>query len=114
MNWKDYVTLGAIGTVLIGIIAALFGVSADWRIMSLILLLLGVAMYMIIGPNLLPKQTSWYIVANSLSSAIVICFLGLVFNNALLFIVAGLGLVALWVIIVANDLGMLPYKQHHQ
>lgn len=113
MNWKDYVTAGAIIIVFIGIMAALFGLSADWRIMSLLLLLLGVAMYMIVGPNLLPKQTGWYIAANSLSSAIVICFLGLVFNNKILFIVAGLGLIALWAIILANRMGALSYRPRH-
>lgn len=112
MSWREYVTYGAIGLVFIGIIMALFGAPVDWRIMSLGLLLLGVVLYIIEGPNLLPKQSGWYIAANSLSSAIVICFLGLVFNNALLFVVAGVGLIALWIIILANKAEVLPYTQH--
>jgi len=116
MKWKEYVSVAAIIIVLAGIIAAALGAQADWRLMSVLLIILGAIMYVVLGPDLLPERSGWYAVSTVFSMfAVIIAFMGIVVASPWLFGLSAVCLAVLWSIMVADRVGLLfPRKRIHK
>lgn len=102
LTWRDTTAFLAIGFGLVAIVAILGGLPiaiADWRAAAILVIILGLAMFLVLGPRFLPVKGLWGRVSSILHSlAIVLSILAFIINDKVTFLALAFSLVSLWII----------------
>jgi predicted permease len=108
ITWRDTTAMFAIVLGVAAIIAIAGGLPVailDWRAAAMLLIILGAAMFAVLGPNLLPAEGIWATVSAVLHLlAIILSVLALIIGQKIAFLFLALTLVGLWSIATVNHL----------
>lgn len=109
ITWRDGTTLTAITLVIGMMIAGSNGAIVDnptsWRAATVLLIILGIGIYMILGPRFLPIKEPWLTTSTTLHLlAGVVSVLALLVGHKIGFLALAVILIGLWISAVAYHL----------
>lgn len=109
LNWRDDVSVAATVLLLAAIGSSLVGLPLmqmeDWRPAILLTLLLGIAVYVVIGPTAIPMRGPVFGAISRLGLlAVLFGMLGMVMGSQLLFVLLCVTLILLWTLVTIYHL----------
>lgn len=116
ITWRDGTTIAAIITVF-GLIAADFGGAimdnpTSWRAATLLLIILGIGIYIILGPRFLPIKEPWLTISTSLHLlAGILSVIALIVGHRIGFMAFAVVLLGLWISATTHHLRLISSSQ---
>ncbi len=119
MNWKDFTAIAAVVFVLAVIGVVLFQLPiaqlSDWRPATILLTILGLMIFFTISPLFAATSKPESISTALLGvSALILAFVGLIFNNRIIFLLFCSNLAILWSLTIYYHIQAHKSNRVHQ